>query len=139
MSNKNQYQITRRVALKAIIASSSVTASFTTLALSNEDNKQEENEMNIIVIVNFETKEEKTADFKKILESVKIELPKVNGCMGVDIFENSSIATQFTLVETWENKELHQANLENLANDGTWDTIASHLSKGPKSDYFIQL
>jgi len=127
---------TRRSALKAMIASASVAISFKASALSNE--KQRKKDMSIIVIVSFETKEEKVFDFSKILENVKTDLPKVEGCLGVNVYQNSSILNQFTLVETWESKELHQINLDKLAKNGTWDTIASHLSKEPESDYFIQ-
>ena len=95
--------------------------------------------MNIVVIVSFEAKEDKVNDFVKILESVKIELPEVNGCVGVNVFQSSSITNNFTLVETWESKELHQSNLDNLSKNGTWNTIASHLAKDPVSGYFIQL
>jgi len=127
---------TRRSALKAMIASASVAISFKASALSNE--KQRKKDMSIIVIVSFETKEEKVFDFSKILENVKTDLPKVEGCLGVNVYQNSSTLNQFTLVETWESKELHQINLDKLAKNGTWDTIASHLSKEPDSDYFIQ-
>lgn len=139
MSDKHKYQVTKRNALKAILASTSVAISFKALALSNGIEKQGKKDMNIVVIVSFESKEDKISDFTEILESIKIELPKVNGCIGVNIFQSSSMANKFTLVETWENKELHQANLDILSKNGTWDTIASHLSKDPSSDYFNQL
>ena len=135
MSYPYKYQKTRRHALKTILASASVAASFNAFGLSTHGR----NQMNITVIVSFETKEDKTSDFSKILENVKIELPKVEGCIGVTIFQSASQSNQFTLVEKWKNKELHQTNLDKLANNGTWDTIASHLSKDPTSDYFIQL
>jgi len=139
MSDKHKYQRTRRIALKAIIAGTSVAIGFKASALSNENKKQRKKSMNIVVIVNFEVKEDKITGFTKILEGVKSELPKVNGCIGVNIFQSSSMTNKFTLVETWETKELHQANLDNLSKNGTWDTIASHLSKDPSSDYFTQL
>jgi len=110
MSDKRKYQITRRNALKAILASTSVAIGFKAIALPT-----------------------------KILESVKTELPKVKGCIGVNIFQSSIMTNKFTLVETWEAKELHQANLDNLSNNGTWNIIASHLAKDPSSDYFTQL
>ena len=139
MSDKHKYQITRRIALKAIIAGTSVAIGFKAFALSNENEKQGKKGMNIVVIVSFEAKEDKITDFIKILEGVKTELPKVKGCIGVNIFQSSSITNMFTLVETWETKELHQASLDNLSKNGTWDTIASHLATDPKSDYFTQL
>jgi len=76
MSYPYKYQKTRRHALKTILASASVAVSFNAFGLSTIRGK---NEMNITVIVSFETKEDKTSDFSKILENVKIELPKVEG------------------------------------------------------------
>lgn len=137
MSDKHQR--IRRFVLKAIIAGTSVVIGFKAFSLSNENKKQGKKSMNAVVIVSFEAKEDKINDFEKILEGVKIELPKINGCIGVNVFQSSSMANKFTLVETWESKELHQANLDNLSKNGTWDTIASNLSKDPLSDYFTQL
>lgn len=137
MSDKHQR--TRRFVLKAIIAGTSVAISFKAFALSNENKKQGKKGMNAVVIVSFEAKEDKINDFAKILEGVKTELPKVNGCIDINVFQSSSMINKFTLVETWATKELHQANLDNLSKNGTWDIIVSHLSKDPSSDYFTQL
>ncbi len=95
--------------------------------------------MNINVIVNFESKAEKTKEFLVILNSVKIELPKVEGCIGVEIFNDLSSEGKFTLLETWRDRELHQAHLSRINKDGTWDMIASHLAQEPKSSYFRAL
>ena len=135
----DKHQRVRRIFLKSIIASASIASGFKAFSLSSESKKQERKDMSIVVIVSFESKEDKVNDFVKILEGVKTELPKVNGCIGVNVFHSASMTNKFTLVETWESKELHQANLDNLSKDGTWDTIASHLSKDPSSDYFTQL
>ena len=95
--------------------------------------------MSINVIVSFDVKMKKIGEFTKILDSVKINLPKVEGCICVNIFKCSSVPNKFTLVETWETKELHQTHISKLSKDGSWDMIASHLSKDPESDYFTQL
>ncbi|VAW82321.1 hypothetical protein MNBD_GAMMA12-941 [hydrothermal vent metagenome] len=95
--------------------------------------------MNISVIVNFETKVSKTEEFVVILNSVKSELPKVEGCIAVDIFTDISSTNEFTLLETWQSKELHQAHLSRINKDGTWEMIASHLIQDPKVNYFSSL
>ena len=138
MSDK-QHQIARRNALKAIVAGVTVAVSFKALAISGENLKEVKEKMNTNVIISFEVKAKKVAEFTKILESVKTDLPKVEGCISVNIFKSSSVSNKFTLVETWETKELHQAHIGRLSKNGTWDMIASHLSKDPESDYFTQL
>lgn len=95
--------------------------------------------MTINVIINFEVKKESTAEFLELLSGVKHNLPNVEGCEGVSVFQNITSHNRFTLVERWENKMLHIANLDALLSDGTWDTIASHLTKEPESDYFTEL
>jgi len=136
MSDKNQYLLTRRNMLKTIVAGFTVAISHSVLALPN---KQEKQNMSVNVIVSFEAKKEKIDEFNKIMSSVKTDLPKVNGCISVNIFNSSTNEYKFTLVETWESKELHQTHIDKLLKDGTWDMIASHLSKDPKSDYFIKV
>lgn len=139
MSDDNQCLLSRRKALKAVLASFAVTITQSVLALSNKDKKLEKEKMTINVIVSFEIKSEKITEFTKILISVKTDLPKVEGCISVDVFKSSSAENRFTLVETWQSKEFHQTHLNRLSNDGTWDMIASHLSKDPESDYYIQM
>lgn len=129
----------RRNILKAISAGVTLAINFEALALSGENQKEVKNKMNTNVIVRFEVKTEKVAEFTKILDSVKTDLPKINGCISVNIFKSSSVTNKFTLVETWETKESHQTHIGNLSKDGTWDMIASNLSKDPESDYFILL
>lgn len=95
--------------------------------------------MNIIVIVNFEVKSESLNDFVDILEGVKRNLPSVKGCINVSVFQSVVTAYKFTLLETWQSKEQHQANLEELSKNGTWEKIERHLSRPPLSDYVSEL
>ena len=94
--------------------------------------------MSIIVIINFAVKQDKQTEFATLLDNVKTTLPQVNGCLGVEIFQNASTKQSYTLIERWQTQELHQAHLDRLSADGTWDIIAAHLSQQPSSDYFIQ-
>lgn len=120
------------------MAAAIVAINFKPLALSGENPQEMKEKMNINVIVSFDVKMDKIAEFSKILENVKSDLPKVEGCVSVDIFKSSASPNKFTLVETWETKKSHQAHIDSLSKNGTWDIIASHLTKDPESDYFIQ-
>ena len=139
MSDKRQHQATRRKLLKIIATGVTVSVSLKALAISGKNQKEVKEKMKTNVIVNFEVKHDKIVEFIKILKSVKVDLPKVEGCMGVAIFKSSTADNKFTLVEEWKTKESHQTHINNLLKDGTWDMIASHLSKDPESDYLTQL
>lgn len=139
MSDKYHNQVIRRKLLKVVVAGVTVAVGFKALAIPGGNQKEVKEKMKTNVIVSFEVKNEKVVEFTKILNSVKTDLPKVEGCLGVDVFKSSTVVNRFTLVEEWETKELHQIHLNKLSKDGTWNIIASHLSKDPESDYFIQL
>jgi len=55
------------------------------------------------------------------------------------VFQSVVTAYKFTLLETWQSKEQHQANLEELSKNGTWEKIERHLSRPPLSDYVSEL
>ncbi len=139
MSDKQHHQLNRRYVLKSIATGALVAMSFKAVALSSDNTKKVSKKTNVTFIISFEAKAKRVADFIKILESVKTDLPKVKGCISVDIFKSSSANNKFTLVETWDTEESHKINISNLSKDGTWDIIASHLSKDPESGYFIPL
>lgn len=138
MTGHKQYPLSRRNALK-VFAATTVAISCLAFAQTGEKITQEAEKMEIIVIVEFDVKTDQVPKFTVILDSVKADLPKVEGCVSVEIYMSSSSASKFTLVETWETKELHQAHINRLAKDGSWDEIASHLVKDPRSGYYTQL
>ena len=92
--------------------------------------------MSITFIINFEVKDEKLSNFLNIMRSVKSELPKTEGCMGVDIHNSINNPSNYTLVERWKSKEYHQEHIKNLMNTGAWEHISSNLICDPLSDYF---
>lgn len=91
------------------------------------------------VIVHFNVKENKLPDFIEVMQSVKSDLPKIEGCISVDIFRNRDNTNLFTLVETWETVQHHQKHIAKLLEDGSWDFISGLLSKEPESAYYEQL
>jgi quinol monooxygenase YgiN len=79
------------------------------------------------------------AEFAGLMNSVKTDLPDVEGCQDVSIYKNLSSSNMFTLVEKWETKKHHENHLARLSEDGTWEFISNHLSEAPESDYYVQL
>jgi quinol monooxygenase YgiN len=101
--------------------------------------KEGDSYMSIKVIVKFNVKSEKLDGFSTILENVKSDLPRVDGCQGVCICRSITNANQFTLVETWKSKKLHQDHFAKIIEDGVWSYISDHLSTEPESDYYENL
>ncbi len=139
MTDGSQCFLARRLALKVMFSSFTVMFTHSAPALTYESRKQEKEKMVINVIVDFEVKKQKVIDFINILMNIKTGLPKVEGCTGVDVFKSALVDNKFTLVETWQSKVFHQAHLNRLSDDGTWDMLASHLSKDPVSNYYIKI
>ena len=95
--------------------------------------------MSINVIVTFQAKPEKFADFAKLLNQAKHTLPDVDGCNGASLFNSRENPCIFTLVEEWESDAQHQAHLANVVSSGAWAHIASHLAADPVSQYYMKL
>ena len=95
-----------------------------------------ENKLDIQLIITFHIKKEKVQSFMKIVNDVKKNLPKVDGCKGVKIFQANDDKQIITFIETWENIEKHKKHIEHVVDSGDWEYISSHLIGEPKSQYY---
>ena len=95
--------------------------------------------MPVDFIIHFKAQAAKQAEFQAVMETVKAGLPKVSGCLAVSVMQSVEDPCLFTLVETWQDRNRHQAHIETLTADGTWASIESHLEDQPVSDYFQRL
>jgi len=91
------------------------------------------------VIITFDVKSDKVKSFLDIMDNVKENLVKVDGCEAVNIYNDLDDASIFTLVETWKSKEQHSSHISKVVESGDWDVIASHLEKAPVSSYFKKI
>lgn len=94
--------------------------------------------MPINLIITFEVKPESLNSFLSLMDSVKTELPKAEGCLSVDIYQNMEMSI-FTLVEKWTSAELHQKHLTKVVASGDWNVIRSYLKADPVSGYFKKI
>lgn len=90
------------------------------------------------VIVNFDVKDSCLENFQGIMHEVKNNLPKVDGCKDVIIYQCIDNPCRFTLVESWSSREAHQSHISSLVESGAWDGIAENLNTDPISSYFSQ-
>lgn len=95
--------------------------------------------MTTTVIVSFKVKPEMSKGFEQVLETVKVDLPNVNGCESVQIFRDKINSNVFTLVEAWESESAHKKHIEGVIASGGWEAIASHLECDPSSSYYSRL
>lgn len=109
---------------------------FPLLFPSSETSQAIRKVMSIHVVVQFNSLPGKRAEFENIMRSLANDLPGVPGCQGVQVLQNAEDACCFTLVEKWDSREVHNAHIDGLVADGTWEAIAEHLSEEPNSGYF---
>jgi quinol monooxygenase YgiN len=95
--------------------------------------------MSVKLIITFQVKEERLEAFLQLLQEVKVALPKVDGCQGIQLFQSSEHKQTITLLESWQSVEKHKSHIEKVISSGDWEKIASHLSDEPVSDYLHEL
>ena len=95
--------------------------------------------MSLKLLITFQVKEEKLEAFLQLLQEVKVSLPKVGGCHGVQVFQSTKQKHTIMLLESWQSVEKHKAHIEEVISAGGWEKIASHLSVEPVSDYVHEL
>jgi quinol monooxygenase YgiN len=94
--------------------------------------------MDTHLIITFTARPEQRAAFAELLAKVQEQLPQIPGCKSVRTFNSAGDPCVFTLLETWESEELHQAHIERVVSSGAWNHIASHLAREPVSGYYTE-
>lgn len=92
--------------------------------------------MSVLYIIKFAVKSESQPAFASIMDSVKSDLPTVEGCSGVKIHRGSEDESSYVLLESWASKALHEKHVEGLIDSGAWESIAAHLSDDPVGGYY---
>lgn len=95
--------------------------------------------MSEIFMIKFQAKETASAEFLELMLSVKQDLPRVEGCEGVIVLRQTDDPARFILLETWRNREFHDANTQKLIQAGAWDHLKSLLVAEPEGSYLKQL
>ncbi|MEY4564257.1 MAG: hypothetical protein RLZZ618_3534 [Pseudomonadota bacterium] len=95
--------------------------------------------MGVHLVINFNILPERRDSFIAVLKGVKASLPTVPGCQGVQVYHHLDAPLNFTLVETWDSREVHGQHVQHLVASGQWDGIASHFATEPVSSYAVEL
>lgn len=89
-------------------------------------------------LITFDVNPDNIPKFENLLTSVQADLPKVEGCLNVDIFRHEGpAANRFTLLETWASKSLHQAHVARMQDSGQWANIEEMLAEPPAGHYLL--
>jgi len=88
------------------------------------------------LIITFKIKKEKLQSFLNIVKDVKINLPQIDGCKGVEVFQAIDDKYKITFIETWENVKKHEKHIKHVVDSGAWESISSHLVDAPQSQYY---
>ena len=102
-------------------------------------NVHKEKKMNVQLIITFHIKKEKLSSFMEVIKEVKNNLPQVDGCSAVVVFQSNEDKQIFTFIETWENIEKHKKHIKHVIDSGDWEYISSHLIDEPKSQYYHEV
>lgn len=88
-------------------------------------------------IVTLKAKPNRRSDLVAALDTVKAELPVVDGCKSVRVLEHADDETSFTLVEDWLSKEHHSTHIDTLIESGAWGQLEVMLREPPISQHLI--
>lgn len=89
----------------------------------------------VYVIVKFVVKEESADNFNTIMNSLKLDLPGVDGCEAVQIYNSLGDPAVYSLVETWQSEDFHKRHIDHLQSSGDWNKISALLEKDPEVFY----
>ena len=91
--------------------------------------------MSITLIVMLVARPDSIAEIAKVLEEVKVYLPKVDGCESVRICRGLDDPALFTLIESWSSRSKHETYQRGVADAGGWGHFTRLLAKEQVSLY----
>lgn len=95
--------------------------------------------MSHFVLVNLISKVNKEDELKKKMLDLKQNLPLVNGCLSVKVFQSSTDLKKFTIVEEWDSEKNHQNHITNISKDDGLKEILDLLEKPLDGKSYKQL
>jgi len=108
-----------------------------TFASSNE--KKKDSKVNTYLMITFKVKPKKLESFLELIEKVKVDLPQVDGCMGIEVYQSNDDKYTIQFVEIWQSIEQHKKHIEQVVKSGDWDYISAHLENDPLSQYYNEI
>lgn len=92
--------------------------------------------MSVTLIVTLVARADSVAEIAKVLEEVKVYLPKVDGCESVRICRGLDDPAHFTLIESWSSRSKHDTYQRGVADAGGWGHFTRLLAREQRSVYY---
>ena len=93
--------------------------------------------MSYQLLVEFNVKPEKLADFVEIMQGAKSAIAGAAGCNGVQVLVSEDQPNKIVLSEHWATKEQHEDYAEAMRASGAMDKMAEFLQELPVSKTFL--
>lgn len=92
--------------------------------------------MSVLLIVQITSKSGRGEELGQLLQPVTVD-NEIDGCSGVDIFQDKSDSDKFLIVEYWDSIERHKIFLSGLQKAGDLEKM-SELSENIVRTYFVE-
>ena len=91
--------------------------------------------MSVSRIGEFTSKAGQIDELKDFLISIIPIIKSSKGCEAVQLFQSQEDPTRFTMIETWDSVESHQASVKNIPPEKLAE-IRPLLGPAPKGNYY---
>ena len=91
--------------------------------------------MSVARIGEFNGRSGQLDELKEFLLSIMPLIKSSQGCESVQLYQSQEDPTRFTMVETWDNIESHQASVRNIPSEKLAE-IQPLLGSTPKGSYY---
>ena len=91
--------------------------------------------MSITRIGEFQAKPKSTEILRDFLLSIMPLIESSQGCESVTLYQSQDDPTKFTMIETWDSVESHQASVKNIPPE-MLTQIRSLLASAPSGRYY---
>ena len=89
----------------------------------------------VYLIINFDVRPEKQAEFEEIMQGVSVSMQSEDGFEEAFVFLDGDNPNRFTLIERWTSRSLHHEHYERIVKSGDWAHILSLLKAEPELSY----
>ena len=92
--------------------------------------------MSVIVLVNFDVKEESIEELKKYLKEILPDTRSFEGCQGVQLYESRETPTKMTIHAKWTSEEAQKKYMSWRMDSGALDKVIPMLSEAPSLEFY---
>jgi len=92
--------------------------------------------MSVVVIVNIESKPERSLEALEIIKKSQEICLSMDGCTGFEVLQHQDDKHKFSFIERWDSTEIHQAFIDQLMGNEEFIERMEVFTSGPQIEYF---